>query len=275
MTRSGDERRDGKAPGPDHHRRRRDDEQLWRSPRRSRATWLSRDAFVVGEPVQSSHRLRGRPRPACWRPAGGGTAARVGFATSCSHPAATARASRRPTARGWAWRHTTRGRVARPPTKAPQGRPGRHGPRATARPRRPGAQVECHPLQGLGTEREVTLRTACGGSSRRDHHGRSHQAVEHVGHRTLRPGAEQPLDARALGSSRSGSSRGDWTRGEYWGERESRSTSGRSRSSREQASGLRDGAGPPRRDPDDWDTDPIIEASELNAAGERGAARTF
>ena len=28
----------------------------------------------------------------------------------------------------------------------------------------------------------------------------------------------------------------------------------------------------PGADPEDWDTDPIIEASELNAAGERGAA---
>lgn len=129
----------------------------------------------------------------------------------------------------------------------------------------------------LGTEREITLRTAV----RWEVPGEIITVLPtkqwtHAGHPYLSGKAQSSrLDVQSLGLVPLGlRPEGDWDPAEeYWGE---------------EGEPLEEWAKPivargkrpafemeqviPGADPDDWDTDPIIEASELKAAGERGAA---
>jgi hypothetical protein len=129
----------------------------------------------------------------------------------------------------------------------------------------------------LGTEREITLRTAV----RWEVPGEIITVAPtrrwtHAGHPYLSGRVRgSRLDVRALGLAPLGlTSEGDWDPGEeYWGD---------------EGEPLDDWAKPivargkrpafemeqvlPGADPDNWDTDPIVEASELNAAGDHRAA---
>jgi hypothetical protein len=129
----------------------------------------------------------------------------------------------------------------------------------------------------LGTEREVTLRTAV----RREVPGEIITVVPtrqwtHVGHPYLSGQVQSSrLDARALGLVPLGlEPEGDWDpEEEYWGEGgEPLDEWAKPIVARGKRPAFEMEQVLPGADPDDWDTDPIIEASELNAAGERGAA---
>jgi hypothetical protein len=129
----------------------------------------------------------------------------------------------------------------------------------------------------LGTEREITLRTAV----RREVPGEIVTVVPtrqwtHAGHPYLSGRVQSSrLDVQALGIVPLRlEPEGDWDpEEEYWGEEgEPLDKWAKPIVARGKRPAFEMEQVLPGSDPDEWDTDPIIEASELNAAGERGAA---
>jgi hypothetical protein len=129
----------------------------------------------------------------------------------------------------------------------------------------------------LGTEREITFRTAV----RREVPGEIITVIPtrqwtHAGHPYLSGQVQSSrLDVRALGLVPLGlEPQGDWDPDEeYWGEEgEPLDEWAKPIVARGKRPAFEMEQVLPGADPDDWDEDPIIEASELNAAGERGAA---
>ena len=129
----------------------------------------------------------------------------------------------------------------------------------------------------LGTERAITLRTAV----RCEVPGEIVTVVPtrqwtHAGHPYLSGRVQSSrLDVRALGLVPLGlEAEGDWDpEQEYWGEEgESLDEWAKPIVARGKRPAFEMEQVLPGSDPDDWDSDPIIEASELNAVGERRAA---
>ena len=129
----------------------------------------------------------------------------------------------------------------------------------------------------LGTEREITLRTAvrtrCRARSSRSSPTGSGPTP---GTRTCRARCRAAgSTCAALGLAPLGlEPEGDWDpEEEYWGEEgEPLDEWAKPIVARGKRPAFEMEQVLPGADPDDWDTDPIIEASELNAAGDRAAA---
>jgi len=132
----------------------------------------------------------------------------------------------------------------------------------------------------LGTEREITLRTAV----RREVPGEIITVIPtrqwiHVGHPYLSGQVQSSrLDVPALELVPLGlEPEGDWDpEEEYWGEEaEPLDEWAKPIVARGKRSAFEMEQVLPGADPEDWDADPIIEAGGLNAAGERGAAEAL
>jgi hypothetical protein len=129
----------------------------------------------------------------------------------------------------------------------------------------------------LGTEREITLRTAV----RWEVPGEivtvgPPKQWTHAGHPYVSGKVQSSrLDVRALGLLPLGlTPEGDWDPDEeYWGEKgEPHDEWVKPIVARGKRQAFEMEQVIPGADPDDWDMDPIVEASELKVAGERGAA---
>jgi hypothetical protein len=261
-----------------------DDEQLWALAETIAIELrLPADAFVVGEPVQvTAVDYEGDPRvglrATCRR---GDERHVVGFADVVFGPGSD----------GARFSAAYRTWLGLAPHQAGPGRPAR--PPKRHKVDLAGVELS-QPLDLVvlalksnairckvpGTEREITLRTAV----RWEVPGEIITVVPtrqwtHAGHPYLSGRVRgSRLDVRALGLVPLAlEPEGDWDpEEEYWGEKgEPLEEWAKPIVARGKRPAFEMEQVLPGADPDDWDTDPIIEASELNAAGERRAAETL